>query len=137
MREWRVPTPRRTRATTRTGRLAWRTSPPGGATRHRRRVVGNLHRPQRYHRGLQRVLYTSAAFCISTRSCMKEAPASGGGHVSFASVDANGVERHHDPTVAGLVERAKVSPILLADAIGEGVIVVGLDFDVGPDLKGP
>ncbi len=31
------------------------------------RVVGNLHRPQRYHRGLQRVFYTSAL--ISIRCC--------------------------------------------------------------------
>jgi transposase len=31
------------------------------------RVSGNLHRPQRYHRGLQRVFYTSAL--ISIRSC--------------------------------------------------------------------
>lgn len=31
------------------------------------RISGNLHRPQRYHRGLQRVLYISAM--ISIRSC--------------------------------------------------------------------
>jgi transposase len=31
------------------------------------RVVGNLHRPRRYHRGLQRVFYTSAL--ISIRCC--------------------------------------------------------------------
>lgn len=30
-------------------------------------VSGNLHRPRRYHRGLQRVFYTSAL--ISIRSC--------------------------------------------------------------------
>ncbi|WP_329156964.1 MULTISPECIES: IS110 family transposase [unclassified Streptomyces] len=30
-------------------------------------VIGNLHRPRRYHRGLQRVFYTSAL--ISIRSC--------------------------------------------------------------------
>jgi transposase len=33
------------------------------------RVVGNLHRPQRYHRGLQRVFYTSAL--ISIRCCQE------------------------------------------------------------------
>ncbi len=31
------------------------------------RVNGNLHRPRRYHRGLPRVLYTSAL--ISIRNC--------------------------------------------------------------------
>ncbi|MFD5514026.1 hypothetical protein ACFWIB_40930 [Streptomyces sp. NPDC127051] len=30
-------------------------------------VSGNLHRPRRYHRGLQRVFYTSAL--ISIRNC--------------------------------------------------------------------
>jgi transposase len=31
------------------------------------RVVGNLHRPQRHHRGLQRVFHTSAL--VSIRCC--------------------------------------------------------------------
>ncbi|WP_330358360.1 IS110 family transposase [Streptomyces chartreusis] len=37
------------------------------APRDSGRVSGNLHRPKRYHRGLQRVFYTSAL--ISIRSC--------------------------------------------------------------------
>ncbi|MGH3388190.1 MAG: transposase, partial [Actinomadura sp.] len=34
------------------------------AARDSGRIHGNLHRPQRYHRGLQRVFYTSALISI-------------------------------------------------------------------------